>query len=62
MVDETFFYIFFILRPSLAKLAIVKKDEVESILNHLNALYPNQIKFTVEREKDGCLAFLDLMV
>lgn len=42
--------------------AIVKKDEVDSTLNYLNALYPNQIKFTVENEKDRCLAFLDLLV
>ena len=37
---------------------IMKKDEVEPLLNHLNGVRPT-IKFTMELEKDGTLPFLD---
>ena len=37
---------------------IMEKDEVEPLLNHLNSVRTT-IKFTMELEKDGSLAFLD---
>ena len=37
---------------------IMKKDEVEPLLNHLNSVRPT-IKFTMELERDGALPFLD---
>ena len=37
---------------------IMKRDAVEALLHHLNEVRPT-IKFTMEREKDGSLPFLD---
>ena len=41
--------------------AVVKQDEVDSLLMDLNNRHKN-IEFTVEIEKDGKLPFLDIMV
>ena len=37
---------------------IMKEDEAEPLLNHLNSVCPT-IKFTMELERDGSLPFLD---
>ena len=41
--------------------AIVKRLEVQLLMQHLNAQHPN-IQLTVEVEEDGCLPFMDLNV
>jgi hypothetical protein len=41
--------------------AIIKKGQAETILQELNSLHQN-IKFTCERQKEGKLPFLDLML
>lgn len=41
--------------------AVIKKADEEIILDTLNA-YHNKIKFTVEKEKDGTLPYLDMMI
>ncbi|XP_072021883.1 uncharacterized protein [Amphiura filiformis] len=40
---------------------IIKKSEVTAFTNHINSLHPS-IKFTMEREDDGQLAMLDVLV
>ena len=42
-------------------IAILPKDKVESYLNHINSLDPN-IQFTIEKEVENCLPFLDLKI
>ncbi|KAI5631699.1 reverse transcriptase (RNA-dependent DNA polymerase) domain-containing protein [Phthorimaea operculella] len=41
--------------------AIVKKDKVETLMEHLNSVH-SKIKFTVENEAGGTLPFLDVLV
>uniref|UniRef100_A0A5S6QML8 Reverse transcriptase domain-containing protein n=1 Tax=Trichuris muris TaxID=70415 RepID=A0A5S6QML8_TRIMR len=41
---------------------IVKKGKEEGLLQHLNSLFPNIITFTIEKEKNGELPFLDVLV
>ena len=41
---------------------IIKKCEIENITNHINALHPAIIKFTIEREVNGQLPMLDVRV
>ena len=41
--------------------AIVKKEKLESTLEKLNSLFPT-IKFTVEKEENGSIPFLDLLI
>jgi hypothetical protein len=41
--------------------AIIKNDTAEKLLNRLNDMHPN-IKFTFEREEEGRIPFLDLMI
>ena len=41
--------------------AIVKRLEVQLLMQHLNAQHPN-IQLTVEVEEDGCFPFMDLNV
>ena len=38
-----------------------KKEDALSFLNYLNSKHPN-IKFTLEGEEDGKLAFLDVLI
>ena len=40
---------------------IVKRGEVDELLQHLNGIHPS-IRFTVEVEKDGKLPFLDTLL
>lgn len=42
-------------------IAIVKKDKADEILTHLNNTHPN-IKFTLEKEKENSLPFLDITI
>uniref|UniRef100_A0A5S6QH72 Reverse transcriptase domain-containing protein n=1 Tax=Trichuris muris TaxID=70415 RepID=A0A5S6QH72_TRIMR len=42
--------------------AIVKQGKEDELLNHLNNLFPGKIQFTIEREEEGCLPFLDVLV
>ncbi|KFD68190.1 hypothetical protein M514_19672 [Trichuris suis] len=42
--------------------AIVKKGHEESFLHHLNGLFTEHIKFTIEKEHGGRLPFLDALV
>ncbi|KFD50757.1 hypothetical protein M513_08413 [Trichuris suis] len=42
--------------------AIRKSAEDEAFLNHLNSLFPTCISFTVEKEEDGRLPFLDALI
>ena len=42
-------------------LCIVRKGEVEKLLDHLKSVRPS-IQFTVELEKDGLLPFLDILI
>jgi hypothetical protein len=41
--------------------AIIKKDTANELLHRVNALHP-KIQFTIEREQNGKLPFLDLMI
>ena len=41
--------------------AIMKAEKVDALLAHLNARHPS-IQFTIEREKDGKLPFMDVSV
>lgn len=40
--------------------AVVKKNEVDLVLDLLNSAQYASIKFTMEKEVNGCLPFLDL--
>ncbi|KFD55539.1 hypothetical protein M513_03591 [Trichuris suis] len=42
--------------------AITKSGEDEAFLNHLNSLFPACISFTIEKEEDGRLPFLDALI
>ncbi|KFD60951.1 hypothetical protein M514_13377 [Trichuris suis] len=42
--------------------AIVKKGHEQSFLHHLNGLFTEHIKFTIEKEHGGRLPFLDALV
>ncbi|KFD55864.1 hypothetical protein M513_03303 [Trichuris suis] len=42
--------------------AIVKKGQEEALLEHLNSIFPGQIAFTIEKELDNKLPFLDVLV
>ncbi|KFD63317.1 hypothetical protein M514_24497 [Trichuris suis] len=42
--------------------AITKSGEDEAFLNHLNSLFPTCISFTIEKEEDDRLRFLDALV
>lgn len=40
---------------------VLKKNQVESFLNHLNSIH-EKVKFTMEKEHENSLAFLDVKV
>lgn len=40
---------------------IINRNDTDTFLNHLNSVHPST-KFTMERENDGALAFLDVKV
>lgn len=40
---------------------IIKRDQLEFFLNHINSIH-QKTKFTVELENNGCLAFLDVQI
>lgn len=42
--------------------AIVKRGKEDVLLSHLNNIFPNKIFFTMEKEKEGELPFLDVHV
>ncbi|KFD52590.1 hypothetical protein M513_06437 [Trichuris suis] len=42
--------------------ALTKSAEDEAFLNHLNRLFPTCISFTIEKEEDGRLPFLDALI
>ncbi|KFD62912.1 hypothetical protein M514_24952 [Trichuris suis] len=42
--------------------AITKSGEDEAFLNHLNSRFPTCISFTIEKDEDGRLPFLDALV
>ena len=42
-------------------LSIIKAEFLNEFFEHINNLHP-KIKFTIEEEKDGCLAFLDTLI
>jgi hypothetical protein len=42
-------------------LVITNQKEIPNLLNQINEQHPS-IKFTIEREKDNCLPFLDLLL
>ncbi|KFD62316.1 hypothetical protein M514_08664 [Trichuris suis] len=42
--------------------AIVKKGQEEALLEHLNSIFPGQIAFTIEKELDNKVPFLDVLV
>ncbi|KFD64585.1 hypothetical protein M514_23187 [Trichuris suis] len=42
--------------------AIVKKGQEEALLEYLNSIFPGQIAFTIEKEVDNKLPFLDVLV
>ena len=39
----------------------IKEEEIEDLLGRINSLYPN-LKFTVEKESDSQLPFLDMVI
>ena len=39
----------------------IKTEEIDGILRQINALHPS-LKFTIEREVEGCLPFLDVKI
>ena len=42
-------------------ITLVKNGEIDNILHTLNSFHPN-IRFTFEKEKDNCIAFLDVCI
>lgn len=41
--------------------AILKEEDINEVLDHMNSLYPS-IQFTIEKEKNGCIPFLDIEI
>ncbi|KFD60975.1 hypothetical protein M514_26873 [Trichuris suis] len=42
--------------------AVIKSGKEEIFLQHLNSVFPNHISFTIEKEENGRLPFLDALV
>ncbi|KFD54739.1 hypothetical protein M513_04439, partial [Trichuris suis] len=42
--------------------AVIKSGKEEIFLEHLNSIFPNHISFTIEKEENGRLPFLDALV
>ena len=42
-------------------LSIIKEDNLTEFFEHINSLH-EKIKFTIEKEVDGCIAFLDILI
>ncbi|KFD44834.1 hypothetical protein M513_14289 [Trichuris suis] len=42
--------------------AIIKKEKEEQFLNFLNSIFPEQIVFTMEKEENEALPFLDVLI
>ncbi|KFD50739.1 hypothetical protein M514_08395 [Trichuris suis] len=42
--------------------AIIKKGKEEEFLNFLNSIFPEQVVFTMEKEENEALPFLDVLI